>query len=134
MGEGERWTCTIAVRDGQLVWRIDTDTPGIVVQEVLNGLCACLSDMVAKAGLAVRTRAELQPPVVLPDGWSATADGVNVNMAMDSGGVTHTRTWAHTDGRIVEAPCDPSGGATATTVDALAATPAPLAVSDPAIE
>lgn len=76
-----------------------------------------------------QVRANIAPPapIVLPDGWEATEDGVNVAVVL-GGATSHSRNYRK-DGVVVEAPCAADGSPIAATVDALNAAGAAEAVA-----
>jgi len=77
--------------------------------------------------LAVKTKvgeacvaAQLSPNR-LPAGWQPTLDGVNTTLDMGAGRQTFSRSYRHTSGLVVTAPCGPDGSPVRETAEALIA-------------
>ena len=115
-----RWTITFTGDEtGNVSCVAESDTAGVLVATVLNGVLRCAANLVGQvhAGETVPGPAV---PVELPDGWEATADGVNVQPTMETGGQAHSRTYQCGETTLV-APCRQDGEPTAATVAALSA-------------
>ncbi|HLD90772.1 MAG TPA: hypothetical protein VI911_07155 [Patescibacteria group bacterium] len=100
-----RWSITIESDGTSIRWSIPPAQSGVRLQEVVNGVASCLAPMIEQ-GLTLA----LWPPVLLPDGWEATLDGVSVVMMADTGTTTFHRTYRNDDlGLTVDAPCESNG-------------------------
>jgi len=115
-----RWSITFTGDENGSVQSSGTsDTPGVLVATALNGVLRCAANLIGQvhAGQALPCP---DAPVDLPDGWEATADGINVELSIETGGRSYSRTYKFGES-VVAAPCRNDGEPTAATVAALSA-------------
>lgn len=116
-------------------WRLNIHVPNgetVFVRDVLDAVIVpSLAQLHPRRNERLPTEAEEIAQAAaraLPDGWAATADGVNtMTMLGDGGGTSYTRTYQHEDGRTALAPCLADGSSIPATRDALLAVPPKLA-------
>lgn len=112
------WTITFTgdLETGNIRFHTTTDADVVPMGVVLRGVLACCAgdlSLQAISGLAVGS------PPNLPDGWEATADGVNTTIQMESGRSAYSRNYRNGE-VVIEAPCSGDGSPTYETVSVLA--------------
>lgn len=114
-----RFEETITVPNGQTV------TCGDIVDKCLLFRAAAHNQhrglRIPTVGEDAAMRAEYAATCALPDGWSASADGVNIESV--DGVVSHTLRFVHVDGRDAVVPVNPDRSPIPATRTALLAVP-----------
>lgn len=110
-----------ADKNGVLSWLMAAaDGTSVTYEDVSVMLRRVRAKVQETPDARVLTMSEIAPPApVLPEGWTETKDGYNVDII---DGVSETsRAYVHADGRERVAPCGPAGEVTAMTVAVLGA-------------